>query len=330
MDEVLLKVENLKCHFHTRKGIVKAVDGVSFQVKKGEILALVGESGCGKSVTSQAIMGLIGRKRNEHVEGNIWFNGENLLDKSEDEMRALRGNRIAMIFQDPMTSLNPAHRIGRQIAEVSEVHERMDRKSAWRKAVDMLRQMGIPSPETRSRDYPHQFSGGMRQRGVIGMGLMCRPDLLIADEPTTALDVTIQAQVLDLMQELRDQSGLGIVLITHDLGVVAQICDTVAVMYAGTIVEEAPVKALFAAPRHPYTQGLLASVPRPGKKQRLSPIPGQPPNLLELPRGCRFAERCPHVMEKCREAAPPLIAYEKDHHSACWLGEESRNDKPAG
>lgn len=329
MDEVILKVEDLKCHFHTRKGTVKAVDSVSLQVRRGEILALVGESGCGKSVTSQAIMGLIGHKRNEHVEGNIWFNGENLLDKSEEEMRALRGNRLALISQDPMTSLNPAHRIGRQIAEVSEVHERLDRKSAWKKAVDMLRKMGIPSPETRARDYPHQFSGGMRQRGVIGMGLMCEPDLLIADEPTTALDVTIQAQVLDLMRELRDQSGLGIVLITHDLGVVAQICDTVAVMYAGTIVEEAPVKALFAAPHHPYTRGLLASLPRPGKKHRLSPIPGQPPSLTELPRGCRFADRCPQATAQCREAAPPLIEIEQDHRSACWLGGEGRHDKPA-
>jgi oligopeptide/dipeptide ABC transporter ATP-binding protein len=323
VEEVVLKVNDLKVHFHTRKGLVKAVDGVSFQVKKGEILAIVGESGCGKSVTSQAIMRLLGGRKSEKVDGEVWFKGENLLAKSEEEMRRLRGNRIAMIFQDPMTSLNPVYQIGRQIAEVSEIHKKKDKKTAWSTAIDMLRRVGIPSPETRADDYPHQFSGGMRQRGVIAMALTCQPDLLIADEPTTALDVTIQAQILDLLRELGDQTGAAIVMITHDLGVVAELCDSVAVMYAGTIVEQASVKELFTCPRHPYTKGLLASLPKPGVKERLTPIEGQPPNLYDLPAGCRFANRCPHVMPKCTEEMPPLNHVKGNHGVACWLEEET-------
>jgi oligopeptide/dipeptide ABC transporter ATP-binding protein len=323
MKDTVLEVKDLKCHFSSRKGLVKAVDGVNFQVKKGEILAIVGESGCGKSVTSQAIMRLIGQKKNEIIKGEISFNGENLLEKSDEEMRKLRGNRISMIFQDPMTSLNPAYKVGGQIAEVVEIHAKKPKKSAWAKAVEMLKKVEIPSPDLRAHDYPHQFSGGMRQRGVIAMSLTSNPDLLIADEPTTALDVTIQAQILDLMKQLRDELGTAIVLITHDLGVVAEICDTVAVMYAGRIVEQAPVKELFSSPRHPYTKGLLASLPKPGIRERLNPIEGQPPNLYDLPSGCLFAERCPKVQPECKQEAPLLKSINQHHQVACWLeGEE--------
>jgi oligopeptide/dipeptide ABC transporter ATP-binding protein len=323
MDDIVLDVKDLKCHFSTRKGLVKAVDGVNFQVKKGEILAIVGESGCGKSVTSQGIMRLIGGKKSERIEGEILFNGENLLEKTNEEMRKLRGNRISMIFQDPMTSLNPVYKVGSQIAEVAEIHEKKSKKSAWSIAVNMLKKVGIPSPELRANDYPHQFSGGMRQRGVIAMSLTSNPDLLIADEPTTALDVTIQAQILDLMQELRDETGTAIVLITHDLGVVAEICDSVAVMYAGRIVEHAPVKELFASPKHPYTKGLLASLPKPGVRERLKPIEGQPPNLYDLPSGCCFAARCPYVKPECRKEIPLLRHIKENHQVACWLEEET-------
>ncbi|MDQ0163250.1 ABC transporter ATP-binding protein [Bacillus alveayuensis] len=321
MNDVVLKVKDLKCHFHTRKGIVKAVDGVNFEVKKGEILAIVGESGSGKSVTSQAIMRLIGQKNNERIEGKIFFRGENLLEKSEEEMRRLRGNRISMIFQDPMTSLNPAYRVGSQIAEVPQIHEKKDKKSSWSIAIDMLHRVGIPSSEERANDYPHQFSGGMRQRSVIAMALASNPDLLIADEPTTALDVTIQAQILDLMNDLRNQMGTAIIMITHDLGIVAELCDSVAVMYAGRIVEQAPIKELFASPKHPYTRGLLASLPKPGIRERLTPIEGQPPNLHDVPKGCMFAPRCPHAHEKCSEQ--PMLNNINEHHKvACWLEEE--------
>jgi oligopeptide/dipeptide ABC transporter ATP-binding protein len=322
MSEIVLDVKELRCHFATRKGLVKAVDGVNFQVKKGEILAIVGESGCGKSVTSQAIMRLIGGKKNEKIDGEICFQGTNLLDMSEEAMRKLRGNRISMIFQDPMTSLNPVYKVGGQIAEVAQIHERKPKKSAWAAAVEMLRKVGIPAPESRANDYPHQFSGGMRQRGVIAMALTSNPDLLIADEPTTALDVTIQAQILDLMKELRDEFGTSIVFVTHDLGVVAELCDSVAVMYAGRIVEQATVKQLFANPLHPYTRGLLASIPKPGQRERLQPIEGQPPNLYDLPSGCTFAARCPQASDICRVKTPPLVQFEDNHRAACWAVEE--------
>ncbi|AJY74250.1 ABC transporter ATP-binding protein [Paenibacillus beijingensis] len=322
--QAVLQVENLRCHFRTRKGLVKAVDGVSFSVGRGEILGVVGESGCGKSVTSQAIMRLIGGRKNETVEGRIAFHGRDLLSLREEQMRQLRGNRLAMIFQDPMTSLNPVYTVGRQVAEVPEIHARASRRSAWDTAVAMLRQVGIPAPESRAKDYPHQFSGGMRQRAVIAMSLASQAELLIADEPTTALDVTTQAQILELMKRLRDERGLSIILITHDLGVVAETCDTVAVMYAGMIVEQAPVGELFAGPRHPYTQGLLSSIPKPGSRERLVPIEGQPPSLLDLPSGCRFASRCPYVMDKCGGRIPPLFEAGPGHRSACWLEEERR------
>lgn len=319
--DAILEVKGLRCSFNTRRGMVRAVDGVDFRVRKGEMMALVGESGCGKSVTAQAIMGLIGRKAGERVEGEIRFKGENLLEKSEEEWCRIRGNEISMVLQDPMTSLNPVHRIGRQVGEVLELHRKKSRTAAWSAAVEMLGKVGISSPEVRAKQYPHQFSGGMRQRSVIAAAFIGQPELLIADEPTTALDVTIQAQILDLMKDLREQTGAAILLITHDLGVVAETCDTVSVMYAGKIVEQAPVKSLFASPRHPYTRGLLASLPKPEGGKDLTPIPGQPPDLSDLPPGCPFSDRCPHVMERCRIDRPSLRSI-GEHRVACWLAEE--------
>lgn len=319
--DAILEVKGLRCSFNTRRGMVRAVDGVDFRVRKGEMMALVGESGCGKSVTAQAIMGLIGRKAGERVEGEIRFKGENLLEKSEEEWCRIRGNEISMVLQDPMTSLNPVHRIGRQVGEVLELHRKKSRTAAWSAAVEMLGKVGISSPEVRAKQYPHQFSGGMRQRSVIAAAFIGQPELLIADEPTTALDVTIQAQILDLMKDLREQTGAAILLITHDLGVVAETCDTVSVMYAGKIVEQAPVKPLFASPRHPYTRGLLASLPKPEGGKDLTPIPGQPPDLSDLPPGCPFSDRCPHVMERCRIDRPSLRSI-GEHRVACWLAEE--------
>lgn len=319
MGEVSIEVKNLKTHFRTRKGLVKAVDGVSFKVHKGEILALVGESGCGKSVTSLTIMGLIGRKKNEIVKGEIMLKGEDILKKTHEERRKLRGTQMAMIFQDPMTSLNPVYTVGTQIAEMPIIHKNMKKKPAWKIAVDMLRKVGIPLPESRANQYPHQFSGGMRQRGVIAMSLSCNPELLIADEPTTALDVTIQAQILDLLRKLRDETNSAIIMITHDLGVVAETSDTVAVMYAGKIVEKAPVVELFKNPLHPYTKGLLASIPKPGIRKRLQTIEGQPPDLHNIPKGCSFSSRCPYAFEKCKAESPDLKEMSRNHKISCWL-----------
>lgn len=319
MEKVLLDVKDLKTHFKTDKGIVKAVDGISFQIKKGEILGIVGESGCGKSITSQTILRLVGSKKNELVSGEVIFDGENLLTKSEREMLQIRGSKIGLIAQDPMTSLNPVYTVGNQIAEVPLIHEKVSRKSAWNTAVSMLKKVGIPSAEERARQYPHQFSGGMRQRGVIGMALAGNPSLLIADEPTTALDVTIQAQVLDLILKLREETEAAIMMITHDLGVVAEICDTVAVMYAGKIVEKAPVEKLFEDPQHPYTKGLLASLPQVGNKERLKPVEGQPPNLSEVGQGCHFADRCPQAFDLCNQEHPDFYQSAPNHHTACYL-----------
>jgi len=319
--DAILEVKGLRCSFDTRRGTVRAVDGVDFQVRKGEMMALVGESGCGKSVTAQAIMGLIGRKSGERVEGEIRFKGENLLEKSEEEWCRIRGNAISMVLQDPMTSLNPSHRVGRQVGEVLELHRNRSRAAAWSAAVEMLGKVGISSPEVRAKQYPHQFSGGMRQRSVIAAAFIGQPELLIADEPTTALDVTIQAQILDLMRDLREQTKAAILLITHDLGVVAETCDTVSVMYAGRIMEQAPVKSLFASPRHPYTRGLLASLPKPEGEKDLTPIPGQPPDLTDPPPGCPFSDRCPHVVDRCRIDRPSLRSV-GGHRVACWLAEE--------
>ncbi len=320
-NNMVLEVEDLSVRFRMREGAVQAVDGVHLSVRKGEILGVVGESGCGKSVAAQAIMRLVGDTKNETVSGRVMLNGEDLLMKSQKEMTRLRGRKLAMVFQDPMTSLNPVFTVGNQLAEGPRWHEKISRRESRRRAVDMLELVGIPSPADRADRYPHEFSGGMRQRAVIGMALSGRPDLLIADEPTTALDVTIQAQILDLLRDLRDRTGAGMIFITHDLGVVAELCDRVAVMYAGSMVEEAPVRELFRYPRHPYTRGLLAGLPVVGSKARLRPIEGRPPDLMNLPAGCRFAERCDRRFGPC-DKRPPFFPCGEQHRSACWLEDD--------
>jgi oligopeptide/dipeptide ABC transporter ATP-binding protein len=323
----LLEVNRLKTYFNTNSGLVKAVDGINFSLEKNEILSIVGESGCGKSVTSKTILGLIGSKKNEIVEGEVLFKGEDLLKKNYNQMRKIRGKEISTVFQDPMTSLNPLHKVGAQIAEVLRIHEKMDKKQANIRAVEMLEKVGIPSAESRADQYPHQFSGGMRQRAIIAMALACKPDLLIADEPTTALDVTIQAQILDLLKEMRDDLGTAIIIITHDLGVVAEISDSVAVMYAGRFAEKAAVKKLFSEPLHPYTEGLLKSIPKPGSRKRLEPIEGQPPDLHDLKAGCNFAERCSYAFAKCRETTPEMEERAAEHLVSCWLYEEGTDNE---
>jgi peptide/nickel transport system ATP-binding protein/oligopeptide transport system ATP-binding protein len=306
----LLEVKNLRTHFQTRAGLVKAVDGVSFYLDEGELLGLVGESGCGKSMTALSVMRLVSAP-GRIVGGEIWFNGENLTAASEERMREIRGDDIAMIFQDPMTSLNPVYTVGEQIAEALRLHRNMSRSEARAAAVDAMREVSIPDPARRADDYPHQLSGGMRQRVMIAMALACDPKLLIADEPTTALDVTIQAQILELLDELRKTRRLAVLLITHDLGVVAEVADRVAVMYTGRIVEESPVEELFARPKMPYTEGLLRSVPKltaaeVAKVERLSTIEGTVPKPTDLPPGCHFAPRCSHRMPRCTEGDIPL------------------------
>jgi peptide/nickel transport system ATP-binding protein len=318
----LLEVDGLKTHFFTRDGVVRAVDGVSFSVHAGETLAIVGESGCGKSVTSLSILRLIASPPGRTVAGSIRFEGRgDLLALSEREMRDVRGNEISMIFQEPMTSLNPVLTIGRQIAEALVLHRGLGRTAAHSRAAEMLALVNIPEPARRVSEYPHQMSGGMRQRVMIAMALACNPKLLIADEPTTALDVTIQAQILDLMRGLKEKTGAAIVLITHDLGVVAEMAQRVVVMYAGRKVEEAPVAALFARPRHPYTQGLLHSIPRlggTGARRRLEEIRGMVPSMREAIPGCVFAPRCAHATDRCRSEYPPLEQKAEGHSVACW------------
>jgi len=319
----LLEVEGLRTWFYTRDGVVRAVDGVSFAVYPGETLAIVGESGCGKSVTSLSVMRLVASPPGRIIAGRIAFGGRDLLALTEEEMRRVRGNEISMIFQEPMTSLNPVFTVGHQIAETLAVHRGLTRAAAAARAVEMLRLVNIPEPGRRVTQYPHQLSGGMRQRVMIAMALACNPRLLIADEPTTALDVTIQAQILDLMASLKAQTGAAIVLITHDLGVVAEMAQRVVVMYAGRKIEEAPVAALFARPRHPYTRGLLASIPRLGEaglapRKRLAEIAGVVPSLREEIPGCVFAPRCPHATDRCRNEYPPLERKNEDHLVACW------------
>jgi oligopeptide/dipeptide ABC transporter ATP-binding protein len=317
MAEIILDVQDLRTYFDTDEGVVKAVDGVSFRLARGTILGLVGESGSGKSATALSIMRLIPNPPGRIVGGRIDFHGEDLLAKTEAEMRQIRGARISMIFQDPMTSLDPVFTIGQQLTEALTYHQRLRKKEAWARSVDMLRLVGIPSPEARMRHYPHEFSGGMQQRVMIAMALLCRPDLLLADEPTTALDVTVEVQILELLQDIRRRLGTSIVLITHDLRVVVNVCDEVAVMYAGAIVEMGPVKEVFANPQHPYTLGLMASIPRPGIKGRLRPIPGRPPNLVHLPPGCRFVARCPEAIAACQEALPALVEVSAGHRVRC-------------
>jgi peptide/nickel transport system ATP-binding protein len=324
MPAPLLEIDGLKTHFFTRDGIVRAVDGVSFTVAPGETLAIVGESGCGKSVTSLSIMRLVASPPGRIVAGSIRFAGTDLIGLSEREMRDIRGNDISMVFQEPMTSLNPVLTIGRQITETLTLHQGLNRGAAEARAVEMLRLVGIPEPAQRIRQYPHELSGGMRQRVMIAMALACNPKLLIADEPTTALDVTVQAQILDLMRQLKAKTGSAIILITHSLGLVAEMAQRVVVMYGGRKVEEAPVQTLFARPRHPYTQALLGSVPRLGSslkangKDRLAEIPGVVPSLKEAIPGCIFAPRCPHATSHCRASYPPLEDKGSGHWVACW------------
>ena len=320
---MLLSVKNLSTEFPVKKGIVKAVEDVSFDVDAGEILAIVGESGSGKSVTSLSVMGLLAEPG--HVAGgSMEFEGKDLVHLSEREYRALRGNDMAMIFQEPMTSLNPVYRVGKQIVEAIRTHENVSKKEARERAIDMLRKVGIPSPEKRIDDYPHQMSGGMRQRVMIAMALSCNPKLLIADEPTTALDVTIQAQILDLLRRLRDDTGMAVLLITHDLGVVSETADRVVVMYCGQVVEEAEVRTLFDHPMHPYTLGLLKSIPRleDDDSKRLYMIKGMVPNPLEMPPGCHFSDRCDSCMDICREKIPDLVDV-GGHKVRCFLYENA-------
>ena len=322
----LLEVDGLKTHFFTRDGVVRAVDGVSFSIQPGETLALVGESGCGKSVTSLSILRLIASPPGRTVAGAIRFNGRDLLGLSERAMRKVRGNEISMVFQEPMTSLNPVLTVGRQVAEALVLHKGMSRSAANARAVEMLHLVNIPAPARRASEDPHQLSGGMRQRVMIAMALACDPKLLIADEPTTALDVTIQAQILDLMRALKEKTGAAIMLITHDLGVVAEMAQRVVVMYAGRKVEEARVDDIFARPRHPYTRGLLNSMPRLGAaktaRARLAEIPGMVPSLREPIAGCAFASRCAHAVERCRAESPPLELRGDGHTVACWRADE--------
>lgn len=315
----ILTVENLKTYFFTDEGIVKAVDGLSFDVQEGEALGIVGESGCGKSVCALSIMRLLSHPA-KIVGGRITFKGKSILDLTENDMRHIRGNEISMIFQEPMTSLNPVFTVGYQIAEAVILHQKKTKKEALEIAVKMLEMVAIPDPEKRINDYPHQLSGGMRQRVMIAMALACKPSLLIADEPTTALDVTIQAQFLDILRRLRAELGLSVILITHDLGVVAEFCDRVIVMYTGKIVEEAPVSKLFEKPLHPYTKGLLDSIPGFGeKKKRLNTIKGQVPNPINLPAGCHFCDRCPDAMNNCKEKMPALSQLPDDVRVRCFL-----------
>jgi oligopeptide/dipeptide ABC transporter ATP-binding protein len=321
---MLLDVRDLKTYFFTDGGVVRAVDGVTYTVQPGETVALVGESGCGKSVSALSVMRLVAAPAGRIVGGRVLFQGRDLLTLDEESMRKVRGREIAMVFQEPMTSLNPVLSIGRQLTEPLEIHLRMPHEQARQRAVDLLTTVGIPDPERRLTQYPHQFSGGMRQRMMIAMALACNPALVLADEPTTALDVTIQAQILELMRDLARERGIALVLITHNLGVVARYADRVNVMYAGKMVEQGSARDVYAAPRHPYTIGLLRSVPRLdlARKAKLQPIDGQPPDLTHLPPGCAFAPRCQYAVARCQTEVPPLMPVAADHASACWVAEQ--------
>jgi len=323
----LLEVRELKTYFHTEDGVVRAVDGVSFEVYQGEVLGIVGESGCGKSVTSLSIMRLVSAP-GKIENGEILFDGRDLLKVPEDEMMQVRGNRISMIFQQPQSALNPVFRAGDQISEVLNIHQDFGKEAGRNRAIELLKLVGIPEPAARAESFPHELSGGMAQRVMIAMALACVPDLLIADEPTTALDVTIQAQILDLMREMRTQLGSAMILITHDLGVIAEMADRVAVMYAGEIVEQTLVTNLFDLPLHPYTKGLMGSIPVLGEvREKLDVIPGSVPNLINLPTGCRFAPRCmarvEHSLSICTDKSPELIEIKEGHQVRCWLYEDS-------
>jgi len=320
-EQLLLEIKHLKTYFYTDEGVVPAVDDVNYKILTGETMGLVGESACGKSVTSLSIMQLIQTPPGKIIGGEIWFKGENLLKKKPEEMRKIRGAEISMIFQEPMTSLNPVYTVGNQISEAIVLHQGVSEREAMAKTVEMLKLVGIPSPERRVNEYPHQMSGGMRQRVMIAMALSCNPDLLIADEPTTALDVTIQAQILELMKSLKDKLGMAILLITHNLAVVAEMADHIAVMYAGKIVEYAVAREIFKSPRHPYTSGLLISIPRLNlarSKEPLPTIPGVVPNPYKMPKGCAFTPRCRYAQQKCREEMPPLEDLTPNHQVRCF------------
>ena len=323
----ILRVENLQTYFYTQDGVVKAVDGVSFSVAEGEVLGLVGESGSGKSMACRSIMRLT-PPASKIVGGHIYYQGEDILQWPESRLTQYRGGEVSMILQEPMTALNPVLSIGEQIVETIVQHEGVSRKAAWARALELIKHVGIPAAERRIREYPHQFSGGMRQRAMIAIALACRPKVLLADEPTAALDVTVQDQIIRLVQDLQKETGMSVVWVTHDLGVVAQLCDRVAVMYAGQIMELANVVALFEESRHPYTHGLMESIPAGGSRDsRLIPIPGQPPNLLNLPPGCPFEPRCRYAQEPCREAPIPLRPVNSAHGSACIRFEEIWNSR---
>src|SRR6266498_1912957 len=329
MAELLLDVNDLKVHFATVDGTVRAVDGVSFELERGRVLGIVGESGSGKSVTAMTLMGLT-RDVNSRFGGEVLYQDRDLLELSDVEMQNYRGNEIGMIFQDPMTSLNPVYRIGEQIVEAIQAHEPLDKPQARRRAVELLRQVGIPNPESRVDDYPHQFSGGMRQRAMIAMALSCNPSVLIADEPTTALDVTIQAQIIELISKLKVDFNSSVIMITHDLGVVAEIADEIIVMYAGRVVERSQTRDLFYDPQHPYTWGLLGSIPRldQPRTKRLFSIAGTPPSLINMPQGCKFRPRCTHAFAKCMDH-PPLenrVGDSPPHLDRCWLTVEEKRD----
>jgi oligopeptide transport system ATP-binding protein len=317
----LLQVKDLRTYFYTEEGLVKAVDGVTYDVQEGETLALVGESGCGKSISALSLLKLIPIPPGRIVSGEVLFEGDDLMKLGEDELRKIRGNRISMVFQEPMTSLNPVLTIGKQMTEALELHLKLDRHAANARAVQLLEMVGVAEAERRITDYPHQFSGGMRQRVMIAMAMACNPKLLIADEPTTALDVTIQAQVLEVMARLSREFGTAVIIITHNLGVVARYADRVNVMYAGKIIETSTAEKVYADPRHPYTLGLLRSVPRldQGMGEKLIPIEGLPPDLGHLPEGCSFYPRCTYRIDQCREEYPPLQLVSENHYAACWV-----------
>lgn len=318
--DTVLEVKNLQTYFYSSEGVAKAVDGVSFTLQKGETLGIVGESGCGKSMTSLSLLRLVPSPPGKIINGEILLNNTDILKLSDEELRKIRGNKISMIFQEPMTSLNPVLSVGEQIAESIRLHQGLSRKEAWQKAVDMIRLVGIPAPEKRAKQEPYQLSGGMRQRIMIAMALACTPDVLIADEPTTALDVTIQAQIIDIIQNLQKQLGMSILFITHDLGVVAEVCDKIAVMYAGQVVEEGTTDSLFEKPLHPYTNGLIQSLPKLYEDQEeLSTIQGTVPSPYHYPSCCRYAERCPFATELCREKQPELLTIEPGKKVRCWM-----------
>lgn len=328
--KILLRVKGLKTYFFTEDGVVQAVNGVDFEIPEGQVMGLVGESGCGKSVTSLSIMRLLGGS-GKIVEGEVWLRDKNLVTLPEDEMVKLRGGQMSMIFQQPTSCLNPIFRVGDQVAEVLIQHQKLSKEEAWNRAVEMLSRVGIPDAERRAKSFPHEISGGQAQRVMIAMALSCLPDLLIADEPTTALDVTIQAQILDLMRRMQKELGTTILLITHDLGVIAEMCNDVAVMYAGLIVEYADVHTLFDNPMHPYTEGLMAAIPVLGDvRESLAVIPGTVPDLINLPPGCKFSPRCPYVKEICTQQDPPLVEIEPRHQVRCWMRHPDTKEQWAG